>query len=229
MDGPCDASYPSHEDYDDESFACDKPSERAPHTLRWDSQPPESNETPPAIPGHELSSAGSYGGHPSTFRSEHNPATCHRQDPLLISGHSRSMVSSFAPSRSVQTGTVSELTPVTFGGSHTAYSRVSDHGEFGSWMSSMHSSVLHDSGRHPNNNECRPLVDHPKYDTLPRMVRRHSFDSVNILCDSSVGNPSEEDVMSVKSGFTTLMKRDGENDRLPLRPTRRESTGITLH
>ena len=156
-----------------------------------------------------------------------------------VSGHSRSMNSSYGyepntPSQSmqsVQTGVVSELTPGTFGGSHTGFSRVSDYGEFGSWMSSMHSLVLHDERGYPEYHEYHeyePSTTHQKCDTLPRIVRRHSFDSVNILCDNSVGNDSEKEVRSVKSGFTTLMKYDGENDSLPQKPNRRESTGFIL-
>ena len=164
----------------------------------------------------------------------------HYHDMPPVSAHSRSITSSYGygpytPSQSmqsVQTGMVSELTPGTFGGSHAGYSRVSDDGEFGSWMSSMHSLVLHDERGYPEYHEFHeyePLTTHQKCDTLPRMIRRHSFDSVNILCDNSVGNDSQQNVRSVKSGFTTLMKYDGENDSRPQKPNRRESTGVALY
>ena len=255
FDGPYGSSCREKEG-EDESTVGDLQAGGGSRISRWESRPSERNESAPTIPEHDLSSVGSTFAQPhlsrhasdgrwsnstanSNIRTYGDPDSTPVRPNKEMSAHSRSIAWSYSqepntPSHSVQTGIISELTPATFGGSYvglpkvdstrTRTGRSEENGEFGMWMSSLHSLLLlDDEGHCEHANHARPNGD-----TLPRMARRHSFDSVSYAYDNSVSNVSQqesEEVRSVKSGFTSLMKYDGENDNCPQKPNRRESTG----
>lgn len=242
----CDGDFNSSLREAEDESTVDTPTKRA--LCRWESDPSSGSAAAPVIPDHSsicgelmlspvAENAGRWSSSKPCISLENKMAADSIPVPPRheVSSHSRICAHSWqddymhapnTPSFSVQTGVISELTPATCASSSLPRNnRTCTQGsneEFCSWMTSLHSLLLQDDDASSSQ----------KKDTPPKMIRRHSCDSIiSQGLNSSVSRlsscPEDREGLNLpvvsSEQSSAFIEEAADNDNAPRKPSRRTS------